>query len=182
MKLTQKDEEVIRYYLDSRDNNWLGILYKRYAKKVYRRCLTYTRDSMLAEDFTHDIFIRVFTKLDQFQSRSSFSSWLYTIAQNYCNDQHRHTNRLPLSSLEELDYEQIGGMDDTEVVDLTTHQLAYVVNTVPPDRLALLHLKYVEGLDSREIARRYNLNDSTVKMRLKRTRDLIVSTYQQRID
>ncbi|WP_317046713.1 RNA polymerase sigma factor [Spirosoma pollinicola] len=73
------DEEMIRQFRTDQSSHCFEALYNRYVKKVYRRCLSMTKDPLKAEDFTHDIFLKVFNKLDAFQQRSSFSTWLYTI-------------------------------------------------------------------------------------------------------
>eukprot|EP01031_Cornospumella_fuschlensis_P015460 gene15460-18893_t len=77
MDTSLTDEEMIRNYLTSQPNQCFETLYNRYVNKVYRRCLSMTKDSEKAEDFTQDIFLKVFSKLDAFQERSTFSTWLY---------------------------------------------------------------------------------------------------------
>jgi RNA polymerase sigma factor (sigma-70 family) len=72
MQTNLSDEEVIRHYLPTQPDHCFEALYNRYVKKVYRRCLSMTNDSLQAEDFTHDIFIKVFHKLEGFQQKSSF--------------------------------------------------------------------------------------------------------------
>jgi len=46
-----------------------------------------------------------------------------------------------------------------------------------PDDVRMLRLKYEDGVDIKTIARQYNLKDSAVKMRLKRTRDKVRRLY-----
>ena len=76
------DEETIRHYLPDQPDQCFDALYKRYVGKVYKRCLSMTKDSEQAQDFTQDIFLKVFSKLEAFQQRSTFSTWLYSIAYN----------------------------------------------------------------------------------------------------
>ena len=63
------DEDMIRQYRTSQPNHCFEILYKRYVNKVYRRCLSMTKDPLKAEDFTHDIFLKVFNRLEAFQEQ-----------------------------------------------------------------------------------------------------------------
>lgn len=173
MKPTLNDEEVIRTYLSTRPNDCFETLYKRYVGKVYKRCYSLTKDSEKAQDFTHDIFIRMFARLDRFEERSTFSTWLYSISYNYCIDQLRGASRLATTSLEEgIDY-QYTGTDESESVEHNLQQLSQAMKAISPEEAMILRMKYQEGLDVRQIAEKLNLKDSAVKMRLKRSRDKV---------
>src|SRR5919199_4103165 len=97
------DEELIRQYLPEDPNPCFEELYNRYVNKVYKRCLSMTQDSVLAEDFTHDIFIKVFSKLGNFKERSTFSTWLHAVSSNYCLDQLRVAKRKHMVAFEDDD-------------------------------------------------------------------------------
>lgn len=175
MKVNLNDEEVIRQYLTTRPNDCFETLYNRYVSKVYSRCLSMTKDTEKAQDFTHDIFIRMFARLDRFEERSTFSTWLYSISYNYCIDQIRVSKRLETTALDEdLDCQSPTG-DDAERAEYSMQQLAQAMSTIAPQEAQLLRLKYQEGLDVQQIADKLNLKNSAVKMRLKRARDRVRS-------
>jgi len=177
VKLT--DEEMIRQYLPSQPNQCFETLYNRYVSKVYRRCLSMTKDSLQAEDFTHDIFLKVFDKLNAFQERSTFSTWLYSIAYNYCSDQIRIAKRLSFTSIEEGIKHDLPDSKDAQVHEETLQLMKRVTETLSPKEQSLLRLKYEDGLSIDEIAKAYDVKASTVKMRLKRSRDKIHQLYIQ---
>ena len=83
------DEELVQLYISTQRNSYFEALYTRYCDKVYRKCLSFTKNRERAEDFTHDIFIRVVTKLSSFREQAKFSTWLYSVTYNYCMDQLR---------------------------------------------------------------------------------------------
>ena len=149
-------------------------LYNRYVDKVYRTCLTMTKDSEMAQDYTQDIFVKAFEKFDSFQNRSSFSTWLYSIAYNYCADQLRLAKRLPTTSWEQ---ESPGhNRADTEEAQLheeTLQIMSQAMEMLTPAERALLRLKYEDGMSIDEIAQLYAIKPSAVKMRLKRSREKI---------
>ncbi|WP_020597475.1 RNA polymerase sigma factor [Spirosoma panaciterrae] len=138
-----------------------------------------TKSTEQAEDFTHDIFLKAFTKLNAFQERSTFSTWLYSIAFNHCADQIRVGKRFVASSAEESLRHDIA--DEQESV---SHEEAVVfvkqaMATLSATEQALLQLKYEQDMSIDEIARIYQLTPSAVKMRLKRSRDKIYQLYQR---
>lgn len=171
------DEELIRMYLHTQQNYYFETLYNRYVRKVYRRCLSITRDTAQAEDFTHDIFLRVIGNLSSFKQNSAFSTWLYSVSFNYCMDQLRTAQRTTTVALD--DQQDWSDTSDHENREGQLQQLAQVMVAIPADETEMLRMKYEEGLDIREIARHFNLKDSAVKMRLKRTRDKIRRLYDE---
>ena len=172
MKHQISDEELISLYLNTRQNYYFETLYKRYVRKVYCRCFSLTKDAAKAEDFTHDIFLRVFTKLESFQAQATFSSWLYAISHNYCMDQLRTAHKNP--ALLSVDDELVSNVAETaELPDDQFEQLSRILATITPEEQLFLRMKYEEGLDINEIARLFDLKASAVKMRLKRIRDKV---------
>ena len=134
-----------------------------------------TKDSEKAEDFTHDIFLKVFDKLESFEQRSSFSTWLYAISHNYCSDQLRIGKRLSTTPIEGDIAESLDSYLQEDA-----HQLVKrAMEMLTPSEQALLRLKYEDGLSIEEIATMYTLKISAVKMRLKRGREKIQRLLRQ---
>ncbi|AKD53778.1 RNA polymerase sigma factor [Spirosoma radiotolerans] len=178
MNLTLSDEEMIRQHLNANFTGCLENLYNRYVAKVYNQCFSITRDAVQAQDFTHDIFLRVFARLDQFQGRSSFSTWLYSLAYNYCIDQIKRSKRLATTYLnDDVEY-YCTSTEEAEKVDYTLHQLAQVMNRISPQEATVLRLKYQDGLPLSQIGLQLNLKESAVKMRLKRSRTKVKQLCQ----
>lgn len=173
------DEEMIRTYLPSQPTHCFETLYKRYVNKVYRRCLSLTKDSVAAEDFTHDIFIKAFDKLEGFQERARFSTWLYSIAYNYCLDQLKIAKRLNVVAISDDSEHDVPDSEEGLLREEATQLMLQAVNYLSRQETTLLRLKYEEGLSISEIAALYNIKASAVKMRLKRSRDRIHSLYQE---
>ena len=179
MKLAISDEALIRQHLPHQPNQCFETLYSRYVGKVYQRCLSMTKDSDQAQDFTHDIFIKAFAKLEGFQERARFSTWLYSIAYNYCADQLRLAKRLPTTSIEDslAPYQVVA--NESQVAEEAMSMVSQALKQLPEEDRRILSLKYEDGMSVEEIAQLYDLNVSTVKMRLKRSRDKVRKLYSQ---
>lgn len=171
------DEEVIRMYLNTQQNDYFEELYHRYVSKVYSRCLSLTKDTYKAEDYTQDIFLRVYSNLGKFKENSAFSTWLYSISYNYCMDQLRSANRTATLPLDEQPEPSLTESGDQETEEAQRQRLALVMNSITPGEKRLLQLRYEEGLDVKAIAQQLAMKESAVKMRLKRTRDKIRRLY-----
>jgi RNA polymerase sigma-70 factor (ECF subfamily) len=59
-----------------------GKLQKLYSDRLYRRIFSITRSREDTEDVLQETFLRAFTRIDSFEGRSQFSTWLTRIAIN----------------------------------------------------------------------------------------------------
>ena len=169
---------MIRQYLPGQANQCFETLYNRYVNKVYRQCLSMTQDSDKAQDFTHDIFIKVFDKLDAFQQRSTFSTWIYSVAYNYCADQLRLAKRLPTTVLDEHS-EQLSESGEAALHEEALQSVRQALESLSWDEQRLLRQKYEEGRSIEELAGEYQIKISAVKMRLKRSKAKIQQFYDR---
>lgn len=173
------DEEIIRQVLPTQPNQGFESLYERYVGKVYNRCLSMTHDAEKAQDFTQDIFLKVFSKLDAFEQRSSFSTWLYSISYNHCADQLRLAKRLVTTSIEESLPEDIADSSEAHLHEEAMQLVSQSIAMLSTKEQALLRLKYEDGLSIKAIAELYLLKESAVKMRLKHSREKIKRWHNQ---
>ena len=171
------DEELVRLYVSTQRNPYFEALYTRYCDKVYRKCLSFTKNSERAEDFTHDIFIRVVTKLSGFREQAKFSTWLYSVTYNYCMDQLRSPRQKEVYSDEP--YEGVGMYDDddAEVAEMEAQRLNKALDNLTSDERGLLMMKYQDDISIRDIAEAQQLTESAVKMRLMRAKEKLRKRY-----
>lgn len=170
---TPADQQRVGAYQTTPSTPSFETLYQRYLSKVYRTCLSFTNDAQAAQDYTQDIFLKVFHKLDSFAHQSSFSTWLYAIAYNHCLDQHRLSKRLPTEPLS-LDLVQTLAGSSPFTDDEDEDQLRLIerlLDKLPPADRRLLGLRYEQELSIVALSQHYKLSESAVKMRLKRSRD-----------
>lgn len=76
------DQELIRDYQTSGNNQYVGVLYKRYISLVYGLCFKYLDNHHDAEDVSANIFCIVMDKLKD-NSITYFKSWLFIVSKNY---------------------------------------------------------------------------------------------------
>ncbi|GAB3900998.1 RNA polymerase sigma factor [Spirosoma agri] len=173
------DEQLVSAFQTTSSAQSFEALYNRYINKVYRTCLSFTNDAQAAQDYTQDIFLKVFDKLGSFQRQSSFSTWLYAISHNHCLDQHRLSKRLPT---EPLSAEVVQTLADSLPCSHDPNQdqlqnIECLLAKLPQSDRRLLGLKYEQGLSVMALCNHYQLSESAVKMRLKRSRDRLRKLY-----
>lgn len=148
-----------------------SVAYDRYVTRVYRHCLRLTHNCESAQDFTHDIFIKIFTRLDHFNHKARFSTWLYTIVHNYCLDQIRRTKQLPLELIDKSDWTDWPELEPVDREEEQVQLLRAGIEMLPLAERTLLQVRYVEARSIEELAQLHGLSQSAIKMRLKRIRE-----------
>ena len=175
-----KDEELVTLYVDTQLNVYFEEIYKRYADKVYRKCYSFVYNRGKAEDFTHDIFLKLILKIGTFKEDSKFSTWLYSITYNYCMDQIRVNKKeakVPLADNFDLEDQD----DDAEIIAMQTSGLKKSLQKIPSDEKALLLMKYQDDFSLKDIAETLNISESAVKMRLLRSKEKLRKLYLENI-
>jgi RNA polymerase sigma factor (sigma-70 family) len=77
------DQEILRRFYSSHNNEWLGSLLERYTMLLYGVSMKYLKNPEEAKDAVQQIFLKVIAELHKYEV-NYFSSWLYMIAKNHC--------------------------------------------------------------------------------------------------
>lgn len=176
------DHEIIRRITTEKNNALFGLLYDRYADRVFSKCMSFARDRQQAEDLAHDIFLKVYLKLADFRFEAKFSTWLYSVTYHECVE---YTRRIKKKTSQQEDYRaeltevEPEGSSDAELLELKLEQLEKLLEKISPEDKALVLMKYQDGLSIQDIMRHTQLGESAVKMRLKRTKDRLVALSRE---
>ena len=170
------DEQLVRLYVDTQRNTFFEALYERYADKVYRKCLSFVKDQAKAEDFTHDIFLKLIVRIGTFKETSKFSTWLFSITYNYCMDQLRLNKKMAEDELTET-MDVAEESEDIEGIEMDAKRLRQILESISPEERTILLMKYQDDFSIKDIADTFGLTESAVKMRLKRTKEKLKKRY-----
>ncbi len=175
------DEELLSTYKTTKSDECLAVIYSRYYRKVYHKCLTFTKDKDKAFDLTQDILVKALRKVSTFQSKSAFSSWLYRITYNSCVDYVRSKKKRAEVSLEtqmetakQLAYEEYKDEDY-----LRFQRVQKLLSRFTGETREMLELKYLQGYSLKELMDKYGLAESAIKMRLLRAKRKIAHLYDK---
>ncbi|MBM6617924.1 sigma-70 family RNA polymerase sigma factor [Bacillus sp. RD4P76] len=153
--------------------------------KVMRLAFTYVKDEKISEDITQEVFLRCYKHIDQFRGDASIKTWIYTITANLCKDYLRSWSYRRLFTFERLDIESTS---ITSVLDyvLDTYEkrnLANAVLQLPIKYREVIILHYYEDYSVHEIKDILQLNEDTIRTRLRRAREKLKLHYsKERLD
>lgn len=77
-------------------------LFKDFKEKLYRLCYSYCSNKVIAEDLVQESFSKVWLNMDNFNHKSSYSTWMYRITANTCLMHIRSSKYNPISLVAEL--------------------------------------------------------------------------------
>lgn len=157
-------------------------LVRNYEQTVWGFAYKLCRNQEKAEESFQDTFINVYRKLNQFDGRSKFSTWLYSIVANNClmNRRKRKIEEL-LESLDEAPdvhdetiQKQLASWDDSPIETVINGEmrtaLDEAIQQLPDDYKAVFVLRDLEEKTAEETAKILQLTVPAVKSRLRRSR------------
>jgi RNA polymerase sigma-70 factor (ECF subfamily) len=186
IKLDHLSDEELLSHVGSNRREVLNLLYDRYAKRIYYKSMSLLKNRDDALDLTHDIFIKIFTSLEQFKGRSKFSLWVHSISYNTCLKYLKDKKRILLSEMYEDDEERISmseSHDHSEkmLLELKLQSIELGLGFLRESERNILLMKYMDNLSVKEISKITGLQESSTKMRLKRSREKLLHWYSNHI-
>ena len=186
------DIKLIERALQHDDQKAYGELMKRYWEPVFYMLLRMMNNKDDAEDLTIDAFGKAFKHLSQYSTQYAFSTWLFKIASNNAIDFIRrnkeHKNVLSLNKSIDTDGgEELAALikgtglnpEESVIRKQNIDRIRVIIEKLKPNYREIVELFYIEELSNEEIAKRVNLPVNTVKTRLFRARDLLLSMVKR---
>lgn len=137
----------------------------RYQRPIYNAALWILRRPEDASDVTQTTFLKVVERLDDYDARHRFFSWLYRIAVNEALDLLRRREReAPLD--DDFDAADPDGPDAALAVRQSNRTLHEGLMRLSATDRTVLTLRHFSELSYDEIARVLDIDEKTVKSRL----------------
>ena len=169
------DTKSLAHGLKRRDPELLDVLIEQYQYRLFRYLLYITGNRERSEDFFQETWIRVLERGHQYDGKSKFEAWLFSIARHLVIDWQRQKKAQSLDALTDpADGAPMEFADDDPSplhLVLTTESEAKVqesLQKLPAIYREVLLLRFQEELGLVEIATVLNAPLSTVKSRLYR--------------
>lgn len=176
------DEKIVELIMSSENPEFFEEIYERYAKKIFSKCLSFSKDQIEAMDLAHDVLIKIYLNLSKYQKKAKFSTWIYAITYNYCVD-YQVKRKKQMTILEELKNDDselvVQNHTDEELEEITTEKLKQLLEKVSLAEKTLLLMKYQDNFSVKEIAKTIGVGESAVKMKLLRSKAKLMKLYEE---
>ncbi len=158
-------------------------VYKLSSSFVYNVAYRVIGNQQDAQEATQEIFMTVYHKLKDFRFESSFKTWLYRITVNHSINMSKKISKTKNKtfvfdenvnppSVEPETHEKM----DREYNEKIVQDFLSELNE---DQRACIVLRNIEGLSYEEISQSLNININTVRTRLKRAREKLLTLRKQ---
>lgn len=166
------------------DRDAFGELVTRYERRLVRVILRFVPDEEQARDLAQETFLRVYNRLDQFDSSRRFGPWLFRIGVNLTLDYLRKRKRRLRWSL----FSEASGdrppdpstPDPRQDLDLS-QEVRAVMEQLPEKYRSVLVLRDLENFTNSEIAAILNRKEATIRWRLAEARKQFKNLWIARI-
>lgn len=151
------------------DNRAQKRLFDLFAPKLFGVCLRYMKDHDLAQDTLQDGFVKIFTKLSDYNGKGSFEGWMRRITVNTCLDQLRKDQKLKVNT--PIDDVSFLVKDNHWIEEeLTAKDLLKLVESLPDGYRVVFNMFAIEGYSHKEIAEQLNISENTSKSQFSRAK------------
>jgi RNA polymerase sigma-70 factor (ECF subfamily) len=170
------DEQIVAF-CQRGETKYFEILVRRYMEKAFHIALNFTRNTEEAKDLSQDAFLRAFTRIKQFDGRSSFYTWFYRLVVNICLDFTRRKNKIGWESLEAM---SDGAPERAELTDVSSlpedmamareakRRADRTLETMSNKQRTAFLLRNHQGLSIADIAKVMKTTEATVRVYLHR--------------
>ena len=154
---------------------------EKYQQPIYNFCCQMLHNRAEAEDAAQEVFTRAYLKLDTYDDRHKFSTWLFSIASHYCIDRLR-TRRIQSVSWDNLaPWYPFPGQDASQPEKVlleaeAAREVQSLLDILPPDYRKVIILKYWQTMSCQEIAQTLKTTGSAIKSKLFRARRMIATS------
>jgi RNA polymerase sigma-70 factor (ECF subfamily) len=160
-------------------------LVQRHMRQTYNIALGFVRDHDRAEEIAQEVFVKAHRSLASFRGEAEFGTWLYRITTNIALNHmkvHRRKEARTVSIEEAAtlhdEHSPLEANDHSKHIERALHEL-------PTMQRAVVILRHLDGLSTRQVSRILKCSEGTVKTHLfrglKRMRSKLLFLRESRI-
>lgn len=175
-----EDTELVRL-CQKGDMDAFEKLFSKHQKQVYNISFRMLGNREDALDLTQEIFVRAYQKINKYNYKSSFSTWLYRIATNLCIDElrKRKNNINPIPLDDALYMADSNTPEDIAIMNDRKKQVWDALDSLKEKERAIIILKDIEGLSYNEIAEVFDCSLGRVKSRIHEARQKLKTVLER---
>lgn len=142
--------------------------YNELSDPLFRHCYYRVYDRERAHDLVQDAFLRAWEYLERGQEIQNMKAFLYRLVNNLLIDESRKKKALSLDQLQAEGFDVASKPSVDPNIKLDAEAVLKIVKDLPDDYREVFILRYVNGLDPKEIADMLGETPNVVSVRLHR--------------
>lgn len=148
--------------------------------RLYRFAYRFLASTAEAEDVVQEVFIKLWAKKNDLWKVQNLDAWCMTLTRNLSLDKlrNKHQKTVALETGSEVHAASLNPDRQTELNDSIRH-VHRILNNLPENQRAAIHLRDIEGLSYQEITEVLQATPEQVKTWIFRGRQKIKSEFQK---
>lgn len=182
------DKNIIQNQIDlAKDNNQnaFSFLLNMFWDDVYNFQLKRTKNEIEAEDITIESFAKAFKKINTYNNKYVFKTWLITISKNLHIDKVRK-DRNKIDTNEFTDKisikENSPSPEDKLINEQKLNSLKLKINKLKPHYREVIELKCFNELSYKEISKKLNQPVNNIKVKVLRAKKMLFELIKKEND
>lgn len=149
------------------DREAFAILVRRYERPIYNAAYRVLGNADDAREVAQAVFLRIVERLDDYDAKHKFFSWIYRIALNEAIDVLRRNNREePLDDDADLAEVPSAGPEQQYANRQLSGRIERALRSMKVEDRVVLTLRHFADLSYRDMAEVLDIEEKTVKSRL----------------
>jgi RNA polymerase sigma factor (sigma-70 family) len=149
---------------------------------VYRTAYYMLNNEQDALDVSQEALIRIYTKINSYEEKAQFKTWVQRIVTNICIDKFRKVKPTVSADEHEMVFSAETNVEDEVISTYIAQDINEAIEKLPEHHRTVVILRYVEDFSYNEIAESLDLPINTVKSYLFRARkqlQVLLQDYQK---
>ena len=181
--MSDKINHIIQQAKDGNQSAYKALLNK-YWKDVFNYHFSKTNNEDEAEDITIKSFAKAFDKLNSFDDKYVFKTWLITISKNIYIDHLRKQKTITISITQNdrTVYnikDNSPSAEDNIITEQNLAKLLAYIKKLKPHYQEIIHLRFFQEMSYKEIANELNEPMNNVKVKLLRAKKLLAEIIKK---
>lgn len=181
--------ELSEAIIKAKENNQMAFnfLLERFWNDVFGFMIKRTQNENDAEDITIETFFKAFDKINSFDQKFKFKTWLITIAKNTHLDRLRKQKNALTNQTTEEDENQVywiqddaPSAEDKLITEQNLAELLKDIKKLKPHHQEIIQLRYFQEHSYQEISKIIDVPINNVKVKLLRAKKLLASIIRSK--
>jgi len=171
----KSDKELVDEIVSGNKEKY-RLIVERYSPMIFHIVRSFEKNEEEVSELGQQIFVKAYEKLDSFDGKSAFSSWLYSVARYHCLDHAKNVRRKNrrFSEYDDDFEEQMASgeyLPDSglEAVELR-NKLTFALDKISREYSEPLLMKYRDGMAYEDMSERLGVSVPALKVRVHRAR------------
>jgi RNA polymerase sigma-70 factor (ECF subfamily) len=161
------DERQLVQRAQGGDHGAYRVLVERHMKQAYRLAFSFVNEHHSAEDVAQEAFVRAYRGLPGFRGEALFGTWLYRIVTNLSLN---HLKQMRAAAEREVVMDEIPDHHPSSETPAARNELREhlekALHELPTMQRAVVILRHLDGLSTKQVSEILNCSEGTVKTHL----------------